>query len=77
MFDRVLLQTLRNFDKMPNNLINTISKIVFAQFPSLDSGNIELILKIFLNQKLVLELILIFLTIISLKLKSKKKLLIY
>ena len=46
LFDRVLLQTLRNFDKMPNNLINTISKIVFAQFPSLDSGNIELSSKI-------------------------------
>ena len=45
-FDKVLLQTIKSFNVLPNNIIEELSKIVFAQFPSLNSGNIKLKSKI-------------------------------
>ena len=41
-FDKVFLQTLISFNVMPIDYIDNLSKIVFALFPPLDSGNIKL-----------------------------------
>jgi len=40
-FDKALLQTIKSFNAIPNNIIDDLSKIVFAEFPSLNSGNIK------------------------------------
>ena len=36
-FDKVLLQTIKSFNAIPNNIIGDLSKIVFAEFPPLNS----------------------------------------
>ena len=41
-FDKLFLQTLKDFNVIPANYINNVSKIIFSQFPPLDSGNITL-----------------------------------
>ena len=41
-FDKVFLQTLKDFNVIPDNFINNVSKIIFSQFPPLNSGNITL-----------------------------------
>jgi radical SAM superfamily enzyme YgiQ (UPF0313 family) len=45
-FDDVLAKTLRDFNVLPEYLIDNVTKIVFAQFPPLEAGNIELKSKI-------------------------------
>ena len=40
-FDKVLQQTMKNFNVIPHNIIDERSKIVFAEFPPLHSGNIK------------------------------------
>ena len=45
-FDDVLAKTLRDFNVLPEYLIDNVTKIVFAQFPPLEVGNIELKSKI-------------------------------
>ena len=41
-FDNVFLQTIKSFNAIPNNIIDDLSKIVFAEFPPLNSGNIKI-----------------------------------
>ena len=45
-FDNLLLQTIKSFNAIPNNIIDDRSKIVFAEFSPLNSGNIKLKSKI-------------------------------
>ena len=45
-FDKVFLQTIKSFDILPNNIVEELSKIVFSQFPPLNSENIKLKSKI-------------------------------
>ena len=40
-FDKVLQQTMKNFNVIPHNIIDDRSKIVFAEFPPLHSDNIK------------------------------------
>jgi hypothetical protein len=45
-FDKVFLQTIKSFDVLPNDIVEELSKIVFSQFPPLNSENIKLKSKI-------------------------------
>ena len=42
IFDNVFLQTLKSFSEIPPDIIDNLSKIVFAQFPPLNKGDIKL-----------------------------------
>ena len=66
-FDKVLLQTIKSFNVIPNNIIDDRSKIVFAEFPPLNSGNIKL------KPKMIPYLILKFFNTIFLKINCEKK----
>jgi len=45
-FDNLLAKTIEDFNVVPKSLVDNVSKIVFAQFPPLEMGNIELKSKI-------------------------------
>ena len=54
-FDKIFLETLKSFEEIPKNLVENLSKIVFAQFPPLDSGDIKVEAQIDYKDKLKID----------------------